>query len=67
MKVILGCVAAFVVMGNFAMHLRGEALLLSAGVTDDQWSRSCTYYYPLRVFHLELPLDQQCPTWIKPS
>jgi hypothetical protein len=47
--------------------LWNEAPLISSGQTTDQWSRSCKYYFPVRVIERTLPLSQSCPGWAAPS
>jgi len=35
---------------NIGLLVWGQAPLIWSGQTADQWSRSCTYYYPFRTF-----------------
>jgi hypothetical protein len=65
MKWIVGL--ALIVGINVVLMLWNEAPLISSGQTTDQWSRSCKYYFPVRVIERTLPLSQSCPGWAAPS
>ena len=58
---------ALIVGVNFGLLLWDEAPLISSGQTADRWSRSCKYYFPVRVIERTLPLSQSCPRWAKPD
>jgi hypothetical protein len=54
---------ALIFGANVALLGWGQALLAWSTSTPDGWSRSCRYYYPVRVFEVTLPLSQSCPYW----
>jgi hypothetical protein len=54
---------ALIAGANIALLAWGQAPLIWSGQTADQWSRSCTYYYPFHTFERTLPLSQDCPRW----
>jgi len=60
-------VLALIVAANAGLLLWGQAPLIWASATGDQWNRSCRYYYPVRTFELVIPLSQNCPRWTAPA
>jgi hypothetical protein len=54
---------ALIVGANVALIGWGYAPLVWTASAPDGWSRSCRYYYPVRVFEKALPLSQSCPHW----
>jgi len=61
MKFVFWGAVTIMLFGNFGLMLRGEGMLINAGLTPDKWSRVCTYYYPIRTFRVEFPLNDPCP------
>jgi len=59
--------ALAVIVGlNASQWVWGQALLVWSSATADGWSRSCRYYYPVRVFEVTLPSGQGCPRVTEP-
>ena len=50
-------------VANLALIVTGEAILIWRGATSDLWKRECRYYYPVRLYSVQLPLSQGCPRW----
>jgi hypothetical protein len=59
-------VLALIFVANAGLLLWGEAPLVWSTSTNNQWNRSCRYYYPVRMFEVVLPLSQDCPHWMTP-
>ena len=53
---LLFVMVAIVAAANAQLGTSQKAFLLWSRVSDDQWSRQCTYYEPFRIFKHEIPV-----------
>ncbi len=67
MKLTFWAIVTIVVFLNFGLMLRGEGMLIQSSLTPDQWGRICSYYYPIQIFKVEVPLDGGCPSSMQPT